>query len=161
MIKGLAVRLRRLLRRILPVYMFGVPVTKRDQHAFRVSIIERCKDDSEGAYAFVDRVLDRIADKSSSLLTFNSIFVALSFALHIEARSTLALLGVALASVSCLLLLGVVALNWRRDNDIYRDIRSDFDRTLRLCLVRGLYFTLSLYLSVASIAMFLLVLFLG
>ena len=161
MLKGLAAKLRRALRRVLPIYMLGVPVTGRDQQAFRTSIMERCKGDFAGAYAFVDKVLDRIADKASSLLTFNSIFVGLSFALHVEARSTLALFGVALASASCLLLLGVVALNWRRDNDIYRDVQADFDRTLRLCLVRGLYFTLSLYLSVAAIGTFLIIILLG
>jgi hypothetical protein len=137
------------------VYLLGTPLAERDRLAFRASILERHGGDVASAYAFVDRVLDRVAEKSATLLTFNSIFVALTFALHIEAQSAVALLGTLLASFSCLLLLSVVALNWHRDSGTYRNIEVDFDRNLKLCIVRGACFTFSLYLSVGSIGLFL------
>lgn len=136
-------------------YFFGTPLRRRERVGFLRAMLRRYGKDYNQIYQFFDDVLDRISDKSASLLAFNSIFAGLSFALYSQNNLDISLGATMLSTLSCLLLLDIVALNWVRHTAFHHDIRKDVLRNLTLCVRRAFIFNVSLVISLLAILSFM------
>lgn len=132
-------------------YFFGAPIRASDRKAFIDAIEERSEFDKKEAYNFIDGVLNRISSKASAILSFNSIFLAVNLIGLVEIKRLVFFVPLTMISLSSILLMFTVSLDWSSDSNVYRSFADDLDRNLRLCLRRAYFLTLAIYLSGLSV----------
>jgi len=146
-------------------YFWGVPVEKTDLDAYWTAVNQRRTDEGDGADgknvapARVEHALGRVTDKSAALLQADSILAALStfFAYQIQhGQEWIAVVNkvaLALALLSCLIVLFNLGLAWAKNVSEYETAEKHFAFTFSVLKGRAIRFTLALYLSTLAFAM--------
>lgn len=103
-------------------YFWGTPHTDTDVNAFEAAMRERAEDEAAGKFAAVhavERALEQVSRRSTGLLQFNALAALVMMMLAYKLGSAAPALfmqfnrwGIALALVSCVLLLPNLALLW-------------------------------------------------